>query len=357
MYRNGSEFDIIVGTDNRPTNFEERTTLMATRVFLPEEIDPLALVGKRVAIIGYGAQGRAHALNLRDSGIDVVIGQRPGAGYQAAVADGFEPITIAAAAAQGQIVNLLLPDEVHGAVFSETIAPVLQAGQVVMACHGFSFHYELLKLPAGVDFVLVAPKGAGPQVRRQFELGGGVPCLIATGPNARSETLQLGLAYAAALGGARAGIFETTIAAETETDLFGEQVVLCGGVNQLVIQAFETLVEAGYQPELAYFECLHELMLTVDLLHRGGVAYMRKMISNTAEYGDLVSGEKIIDSGTKQRMREVLAGIQNGEFARQWIDEVTAGMPALTKQRQQTALHPIEQVGRELRSRMPWLQS
>lgn len=330
---------------------------MATRVFSSEEIDTMALDGERVAIIGYGAQGRAHALNLRDSGIDVVVGQRPGVGFQSALADGFEPVAIAAAVAQARVINLLLPDEVHGVVFSQMIAPALRSGQVIMACHGFSFHYGLLKLPDGVDFVLVAPKGAGPQVRRQFELGGGVPCLIATGPDTRPETLQLGLAYAAALGGARAGIFETTIAAETETDLFGEQVVLCGGVNELVIQAFDTLVEAGYQPELAYFECLHELMLTVDLLHRGGVAYMRKMISNTAEYGDLVSGNKIIDAGTKQRMREILAGIQNGQFARQWISEVEAGMPALTRQRQLTSQLLIEEVGRDLRTRMPWLQT
>lgn len=329
---------------------------MATRLFLSEEIDILTLKGKKVAIIGYGAQGRAHALNLRDSGVEVVIGQRPGVGFQSALSDGFQPVSIEQATVQAQVINLLLPDEVHGVVFSRTIAPLLQPGQVIMACHGFSFHYGLLQLPTGVDYVLVAPKGAGPQVRRQFELGGGVPCLIATAPNSRAETLQIGLAYAAALGGDRAGIFQTTIAAETETDLFGEQVVLCGGVNQLVIQAFDTLVEAGYQPELAYFECLHELMLTVDLLHRGGITYMRKMISNTAEYGDLVSGEKIIDQGTKQRMRETLANIQNGTFARQWIKEVEAGMPALAQQRSETAELLIEKVGQDLRARMPWLQ-
>jgi ketol-acid reductoisomerase len=330
---------------------------MPTRIFSPQEIDRSALANKRVAILGYGAQGRAHALNLRDSGVALVVGQRPGVGFQAAVDDGFQPVPIADAVAQADVINLLLPDEVHGQVFRDTILPALGTGQVMMACHGFSFHYGLLQLPTGVDFVLVAPKGAGPQVRRQFELGGGVPCLIATAPNSLPETLQVGLAYAAALGGDRAGIFETTIAAETETDLFGEQVVLCGGVNQLVIQAFETLVEAGYQPELAYFECLHELMLTVDLLHRGGVAYMRKMISNTAEFGDLVAGHKIIDSGTKDRMREILAEIQSSRFAHQWMQEVERGMPTLLQERRRTSELPIEHVGRELRARMPWLRS
>jgi ketol-acid reductoisomerase len=226
-----------------------------------------------------------------------------------------------------------------------------------MACHGFSYHYGLMVPPPGIDFVLVAPKGAGPQVRSQFVAGGGVPCLIATSPKAKAESLAIGLAYAAALGGGRAGVFETTIAAETETDLFGEQVVLCGGVNQLVINAFDTLVEAGYQPELAYFECLHELMLTVDLLHRGGIGYMRKMISNTAEFGDYYSGGRIIDAGTRQRMREILKEIQSGQFAKTWIQEVEAGMPHLQQQRDATEDLPIEQIGQSLRARMPWLRS
>jgi len=330
---------------------------MSTKVYENADIDPAWLQGLTVAIIGYGAQGRAHSLNLRDSGVQVVVGQRPGPGFDTAVADGFAPLSMPAAVAAADLVNVLLPDEVHGQVFAQSIQPHLRPGAVLMACHGFSFTYGLMVPPKGMDFVLVAPKGAGPQVRAQFELGGGVPCLIAASPGARQSSFRLGLAYAAALGGGRAGIFETTIEAETETDLFGEQVVLCGGVNQLVQQAFETLVEAGYQPELAYFECLHELMLTVDLMHRGGITYMRKMISNTAEFGDCHAGARIIDPQTRSRMRDILAQIQSGDFARRWIEECRAGMPQLTAFRQETAQLPIEKVGRRLRARMPWLET
>ncbi len=330
---------------------------MATKIYSNDEIHPEVLNGKTVGIIGYGAQGRAHALNLRDSDVRVVVGQRTGGpGHEAALNDGFHPVSIAQATREADVVNLLLPDEIHGKVFQQSVLPAMRGGQLLMTCHGFSYHYGLLVPPPGVDYVLVAPKGAGPQVRAQFVAGGGVPCLVATAPKAKSESLQLALAYAAALGGARAGIFETTVAAETETDLFGEQVVLCGGVNQLVISAFETLVEAGYQPELAYFECLHELMLTVDLLHRGGVSLMRKMISNTAEYGDHYSGKRIIDDGTKQRMRAILKEIQSGQFAKQWIQEYETGLPNLKKQREATPEMLIEQVGRQLRQRMPWLK-
>lgn len=329
---------------------------MPVKVYALEDIDPQQILSKTVAILGYGAQGRAHALNLRDSGVRIIVGQRPGPGFDRAVQDGFEPQSIHTAVQAADLVNLLLPDEIHGQVFAEQIAPSLRPGQIVMACHGFSYHYQLLKLPPDVDYVLVAPKGAGPQVRQQYVAGGGVPCLIAPSNDPRHETFAVGLAYAWALGGARAGIFETTVAAETETDLFGEQVVLCGGVNELVNRAFETLVEAGYPEELAYFECLHELMLTVDLLHRGGLTYMRKMISNTAEYGDLYSGQRIIDDQTKGRMKAVLDKIQSGEFARDWLNEYAAGMPNLLRARADTSKLPIEQVGEQLRTRMPWLQ-
>lgn len=330
---------------------------MSYRVFETSDIPTNLLQDRTVAIIGYGAQGHAHALNLRDSGVPVVVGQRPGKGFQQAVNDGFDPIPISEACQQADLVNVLLPDEVHGPVFRSQILPYLDASKLLMACHGFSYTYEQMRPPQGVDFVLVAPKGAGPQVRSQYVAGGGVPCLIATSPGASQQSLELGLAYAGALGGSRAGVFETTIEAETETDLFGEQVVLCGGVNQLVIQAFETLVEAGYQPELAYFECLHELMLTVDLMHRGGIAYMREMISNTAEYGDYVAGQRIVDPEARKRMKEILTEIQNGEFAKAWLQEVEAGLPNLKKHRDAMGRHPVEGIGQTLRQRMPWLKT
>lgn len=328
-----------------------------TKIFDANDIDPQILQGHSVAIIGYGAQGHAHAQNLRDSGVDVIVGQRPGKGFDLAVSHGFQPVPIQQACQQATIINVLLPDEVHGPVFREQIEPTLTAEKLLMACHGFSYTYNQMRPPAGVDYVLVAPKGAGPQVRAQYVAGGGVPCLIATSPNPAERSFQLGLAYAGALGGSRAGIFQTTIEAETETDLFGEQVVLCGGVNQLVIQAFETLVDAGYQPELAYFECMHELMLTVDLMHRGGIAYMRDMISNTAEYGDYTAGEEIVDQHTKDKMRQILERIQSGQFARQWLKEFEEGLPNVKQHRANTAKHPIEAIGAELRKRMPWLKT
>lgn len=329
---------------------------MPTKIYRQADAQPTCLHGKRIALLGYGAQGRAHALNARDSGLDLVIGQRPGPGFQRAVADGFSPVTIDSACQQADIINVLLPDEIHGQVYRESILPALNAEKIVMACHGFSYTYRQMVPPPEVDFVLVAPKGAGPQLRAQFVAGGGVPFLIATSPGASQGAFQIGLAYAHALGGTRAGVFETSIQAETETDLFGEQVVLCGGVNQLVITAFQTLVEAGYQPELAYFECMHELMLTVDLLHRGGIGYMRHMISNTAEYGDYHAGSKIINADTKRQMKEILASIQSGAFAQAWLSEFRDGMPHMKTRRRETAEMQIESVGASLRAMMPWLK-
>jgi ketol-acid reductoisomerase len=328
---------------------------MATKIYYDDDADLDLLRPKKIAIIGYGAQGAAHAQNLRDSGCQVLIGQRPGgAGYRRAVNDGFSPISISDAA-QADLVNLLIPDEVHGEVFRDQILSQMKPGDVVMTCHGFSFHYGLVKPPPGVDALLVAPKGQGHMVRGEFLKGGGVPCLVATGEGSNQTTFQLGLAYAKALGGTRAGVIHTTIAAETETDLFGEQAVLCGGVSALVQAGFETLVQAGYQPELAYFECLHELKIIVDLLYRGGLAEMRDVISTTAEYGDYTRGPRVIDHHVRQSMQNILAEIQSGEFARQFIEQHQQGDLQLQSFRQSNRDLVIEQVGRKLRGMMPWL--
>ena len=331
---------------------------MTTKIFYEADTNIKLLNGKTIAIIGYGAQGRAHAQNVRDSGCQVIVGQRTGGqGHDHAVEDGFTPVSIAAAAEQADLVNVLLPDEVHGDVFKTSIEPHLKPGNVVMACHGFSFHYGLIETADGIDRLLVAPKGQGHMVRGEYLRGGGVPCLIATDDDADPETLQLGLAYAAALGGAKAGILQTTIAAETETDLFGEQVVLCGGVSELVKAGFETLVEAGYQPEMAYFECMHELKLIVDLFYEGGLNYMRYSVSNTAEFGDYTRGPRIITDETKKTMKKILQEIQGGEFAKEWILENKAGAAAFKARRRLEREHGVEKVGVELRRLMKWIDS
>jgi ketol-acid reductoisomerase len=328
-----------------------------TKIYYEADLDPKWLDGKVIAIIGYGAQGRAHALNLRDSGCQVVVGQRrPGDGFAAAVADGFQPISIELAARQADLINVLLPDEVHGEVFKRSIAPHLEEGDVIMTCHGFSFHYGLIQPKTGIDRLLVAPKGQGHMVRGEYLRGGGVPCLIATDENACPSTFQMGLAYAAALGGAKAGILQTTIAAETETDLFGEQAVLCGGLTALVQAGFDTLVEAGYQPELAYFECLHELKIIADLLHSKGIEEMRAAISNTAEFGDYISGPRVIDARVRENMRAVLNEIRDGSFARRFIAQHDDGDRELQRYRQQNRQSLIENVGTRLRRMMPWLR-
>jgi len=329
----------------------------STKIYYEADADLSLLDGKTIAIIGYGAQGRAHALNLRDSGCQVVVGQRPGPGWDAAVADGFQPISISEAAKAADIVNVMLPDEVHGAIFAAAIGPHMLPDQIVMTCHGFSFHYDLIQPPTGVDRLLVAPKGQGHMVRNEFERGAGVPCLIATGDGSREETFAIGLAYAKAIGGTRAGVIPTTIAAETETDLFGEQAVLCGGVSELVKAGFDTLVDAGYQPELAYFECMHELKIVVDLLHRGGLAYMRKAISNTAEYGDYVSGPRVIDEKVRESMKQILDEIKSGKFAQQFISQHESGGEEMETLRKENESSLIESVGGKLRKLMPWLKS
>ena len=313
---------------------------------------------KTIAILGYGSQGHAQAQNLRDSGCNVIVGQRPGSpNYDLAVSHGFEPMPIDEATKRGDLINILLPDEVQGDIFKDHILKNLSEGDILMCSHGFNLHFGQVEAPPGVDTLLVAPKGPGHLVRSEFEKGGGVPSLIAVGKGASEETKQLGLAYAKGIGGTRGGVIETTIAEETETDLFGEQVVLCGGVSELVKAAFETLVDAGYQPEMAYFECLHELKLIVDLFYQGGLSYMRYSVSNTAEYGDYSRGPRIINDDTRAEMKKILEEIQTGKFAREWILENRAGAPAFKAIRRRDRSLQIEDVGRRLRSLMLWIDS
>jgi ketol-acid reductoisomerase len=295
---------------------------MAATIYYDKDADLNALKGKTVAIIGYGSQGHAHAQNLRDSGVKVIVCQRPGGkNYDLAKSHGFEPMSASEAAKQADVINILLPDEMQGDVFKSDILPHLAPGKVLMCSHGFNIHFGQITPPKGVDVLLVAPKGPGHLVRSEFVAGGGVPCLIALGEGASEETFKIGMAYAKGIGGARAGVIRTTIAEETETDLFGEQAVLCGGAAALVKAGFDTLVEAGYQPEMAYFECMHELKLIVDLFYQGGLSYMRYSVSNTAEYGDYTRGPRIVTEETKKEMKKILEEIRSGQFARDWILE------------------------------------
>jgi ketol-acid reductoisomerase len=331
---------------------------MPATIFYDNDADLSLLKGKTIAILGYGSQGHAQAQNLRDSGCTVIIGQRPGgANYELAVKHGFKPMSAEEATKAADIVNILLPDEVQGDVYREAIKPNLKPGNIVMASHGFNMHFGQVEPPQGVDTLLVAPKGPGHLVRSEFEKGGGVPCLIATGPGASQETFKIGLAYAKGIGGTRAGVIQTTIAEETETDLFGEQVVLCGGVSELVKAGFETLVEAGYQPEMAYFECMHELKLIVDLFYQGGLNYMRYSVSNTAEFGDYTRGPRIVTEETKKEMKKILKEIQTGQFAREWLLENKVGAPGFKATRRQERGHQIEEVGRRLRKLMHWINA
>ena len=331
---------------------------MTATIYYDSDANLELLKDKTIAILGYGSQGHAQAQNLRDSGCNVIIGQRPGsANYDLAVEHGFEPMSLADATSQGDLVNVLLPDEVQGDIYSNQIRDNLTPGNIIMCSHGFNVHFGQVEAPEGVDTLLVAPKGPGPLVRSEFEKGGGVPALIALNEGASDETFQLGLAYAKGIGGTRGGVIQTSFAEETETDLFGEQVVLCGGVSELVKMAFETLVEAGYQPEMAYFECLHELKLIVDLFYEGGLSYMRYSVSNTAEFGDYSTGERIINEDTRTEMRKVLKEIQDGVFARNWILENRAGAPAFKARRRRDHDHELEQVGRRLRKLMTWIDA
>lgn len=331
---------------------------MAATIYYDKDADLSILKNKTIAILGYGSQGHAQAQNLRDSGCKVVIGQRPGGkNYDLAVEHGFKPMSLADATQQADVVNILLPDEVQGDLYQAEIRGNLQPGNVLMASHGFNMHFGQVVPPAGVDALLVAPKGPGHLVRSEFEKGGGVPCLIALGEGASATTKKIGLAYAKGIGGARAGVIETTISEETETDLFGEQVVLCGGVSELVKAGFDTLVEAGYQPEMAYFECMHELKLIVDLFYQGGLNYMRYSVSNTAEFGDYTRGPRIVTEETRKEMKRILNEIQTGQFARDWILENRAGAPAFKAMRRRDQGLLLEKVGKQLRSLMSWINA
>lgn len=321
------------------------------------EVDTTEFKSKPIAVIGYGSQGRAHAMNMKDSGCDVIVGVRPGgAGEKKAKADGLKIATPEEATKAAHVIAILTPDMSHEAVYRDMVAPNLDKGDAVLFAHGFSVHFGRVQPDADTDIILVAPKGPGDLVRREYEIGRGVPCLFAVNQDATGKARERALAYTACIGGATAGVIETTFAEETETDLFGEQAVLCGGTTELVMAGYETLVEAGYQPEVAYFECLHELKLIVDLLYEGGMAKMHEFISETAIYGDLRSGPRVINDETKARMREVLRDIQDGTFARDWITENQAGKPQYQALLRKDLEHPIEKTGAELRADMPWLQ-
>jgi ketol-acid reductoisomerase len=323
-----------------------------------KDADLSVLDGKTVAILGYGSQGHAHALNLKDSGVEVVVGLRPDSSSRAdAEGEGLEVLDIPDAASRGDLVMVLLPDEKQAEVWRDQIADGIADGDLLLFAHGFSIHFGQIAPPPGVDVGMVAPKGPGHLVRRQFAEGRGVPCLMAVHQDATGTAREQVLAYASGIGGGRAGIIETTFKDEAETDLFGEQAVLCGGLTELARAGFETLVEAGYDPRLAYFECLHELKLIVDLMYEKGVQGMRHSISNTAEYGDMTRGRRVISEETRESMRKILADIQSGEFAKEWIAENEAGQENFQRMRDEAADHQVEKVGAELRSKMPWIES
>jgi ketol-acid reductoisomerase len=327
------------------------------KIYVESDVDTSVIGGTRVAVIGYGSQGRAHALNLRDSGFEVTVGLRPGGpSWKRAEEDGMDVATPEKAAEGADIVALLVPDMAQPEAY-EAVARQLKPGCAVLFAHGFNIHYGRIQPAEDIDVILVAPKGPGDLVRRQYEEGRGVPCLMAVAKDATGRARSRALAYAHGVGGTRGGVLETTFAEETETDLFGEQAVLCGGVTELVVQGFETLVEAGYKPEIAYFECMHELKLIVDLLHEGGLAKMHEFVSETAKYGDLSRGPRIVDESTRERMREVLEEVRDGTFAREWVEEDEKGRPNYDAMMKKDLEHPIEKVGRDLRARMSWLKS
>jgi len=327
------------------------------KIYYDQDADLSLLADKTVAIIGYGSQGHAHAQNLRDSGVKVVIGQRPGgANWQLAKENGFTPMSAAEAAAAADVIMILVPDQHQKAIYEKDILPNLKAGKMLMFAHGFNIHFQQIMPPADVDVAMVAPKGPGHLVRRVYTEGAGVPNLVAVHQNATGKALEMALAYAKGIGGTRGGVLTTTFKEETETDLFGEQAVLCGGAAELVKAGFETLVEAGYQPEIAYFECLHELKLIVDLMYEGGLSRMRYSISDTAEYGDYTRGPRVVTDETRKEMRKILKEIQEGTFAKEFIVENMSGRAYFLSMRRLNAEHAIEKVGAKLRDMMSWLK-
>jgi ketol-acid reductoisomerase len=327
------------------------------RIFYDKDADLKVLKGKKVAIIGYGSQGHAQAQNLRDSGVEVIVAELEGTtNFRLAKEHGFTPVSAKEAAKAGDIIQILAPDTAQSYIYKEAIEKEMKTGKTLVFSHGFNIHYGQIKPPAVVDVIMIAPKGPGHLVRRQFAEGKGVPALVAVEQDASGEALKTALAYAKGIGATRAGVIQTTFKEETETDLFGEQVVLCGGVTELVRAGFDTLVAAGYQPEIAYFECLHELKLIVDLIYEGGISYMRYSISDTAEYGDLTRGTMIIDEETRLIMQEILEAIQDGSFAREWILENQANRPVFNALRKKGQEHLIEKVGKELRGMMSWIE-
>lgn len=329
----------------------------ALTVYDESDTDLRMIQAKRIAIIGYGSQGHAHALNLRDSGLQVVLGLREGASWQRAVEAGFQVFSVAEAVQQADFVMLLVNDEYQPQVYQESILPFLKAGMALAFAHGFNIHFKQIVPPKETDVLMVSPKGVGRMVRRLYQENRGVPALIAVHQDYTGQAKALALSYAAALGCARAGLYETTFRDECECDLFGEQVVLCGGTSALIQAAYETLTEAGYPPEVAYFECVHELKLIVDLIHEMGLSGMRNAISDTAQYGDMTRGPRIIDQHVRERMKQVLAEIQSGEFSREWMEENRSGRATFNALTHEGEMHPVEQVGREIRKRMKWLQT
>ena len=328
------------------------------RVHYDHDADANLIKGKKVAIVGYGSQGHAHANNLKDSGVrELVVALRPGSASTAkAEAAGLAVKAPAEAAAWADVTMVLTPDELQSRLYADALRDNLREGAALAFAHGLSVHFRLIEPRPDLDVFMVAPKGPGHTVRSEYAAGGGVPCLIAVAQDASGNALEIGLSYASAIGGGRAGVIETTFREECETDLFGEQAVLCGGLTSLIMAGYETLVEAGYAPEMAYFECLHEVKLIVDLIYEGGIANMRYSISNTAEYGDLTRGPRLVDDGVRRRMREILEEIQSGRFAREWVVENQAGTPSFKAMRRRAAEHPIEEVGGRLRAMMPWIR-
>ncbi|MBI2873245.1 MAG: ketol-acid reductoisomerase [Chloroflexi bacterium] len=327
------------------------------KLYYEKDADPSLLKGKTIAIIGYGSQGHAHALNLKDNGFKVLVGLYQGSkSWKKAEENGLKVDTVDKVARQADVVMMLTPDTIQARLYKESIQPHLNAGKTLMFAHGFNIHYKQIVPPANVDVSMIAPKAPGHRMREIFVEGNGVPALVAVHQDASGKALQNALAYAYGVGSLRAGVVQTTFAEETETDLFGEQTVLCGGVSSLIKAGFETLVEAGYQPELAYFEVLHEMKLIVDLIYEGGLGYMRYSVSDTAEYGDYTRGPRVIDEHVRENMRQVLKAIQDGSFAKEWIAENDEGRPRFNRLRQENVDHPVERVGKELRAMMSWLK-